>query len=162
MRLAQAVQNREYRIGTGFLSTPFVLDVQTKCGRSDLAYRMLENEACPGWLYEIDHGATTLWEKWEGGLSDAGSGSRNHYSPGAVCGWLFDTCAGIRADGENRFVIAPTPGGTLRFAEGGYQSLYGKVMSRWERKNRKTIFLQLPSTPTARRRSACRTADAEQ
>lgn len=162
VRLAKAVQNREYRIGTGFLSTPFVLDVLTKCGRSDLAYRMLENEACPGWLYEIDHGATTLWEEWEGGVDDSNSGSRNHYSPGAVCGWLFDTCAGIRADGENRFVIAPTPGGTLRFAEGSYQSLYGKVTSRWERKNEKIIFtITIPANCTAEiclPDGSCRTA----
>lgn len=131
-RLAQAVQNREYRIGTGFLSTPFVLDVLTKCGQRDLAYKMLENEACPGWLYEIDHGATTLWEEWEGGMEDSNSGSRNHYSPGAVCQWLFDTCVGIRVCGENHFVIAPIPGGSLRNAEARYQSLYGTVTSRWE------------------------------
>ena len=149
-RLAQAVQNREYRIGTGFLSTPFVLDVLTKCGRSDLAYKMLENEACPGWLYEIDHGATTLWEEWEGGMDDSNSGSRNHYSPGAVCGWLFDSCAGIRVSGENHFIIAPTPGGALRFAEGSYQSLYGTVTSRWERKSGKTIFtITIPANCTA-------------
>ena len=150
VRLAQAVQNREYRIGTGFLSTPFVLDVLTKYGRSDLAYKMLENEACPGWLYEIDHGATTLWEEWEGSMDDSNSGSRNHYSPGAVCSWLFDTCAGIRVSGENRFVIAPTPGGTLRFAEGSYQSLYGMVTSCWEKQNEKTIFtITIPANCTA-------------
>jgi len=113
-RLAEAVQNRQFRIGTGFLSTPFILDVLTKAGKSDSAYKMLENESCPGWLYEIDHGATTLWKKWEGGLSDANSGSRNHYSPGAVCQWLFETCVGIRVCGENHFVIAPIPGGSLR------------------------------------------------
>lgn len=57
----------------------------------------------------------------------------NHYSPGAVCGFLFDTVCGIRVDGENRFVIAPVPGGTLTFAEADYESPYGKVRSRWEK-----------------------------
>ena len=149
-RLARAVENRKYRIGTGFLSTPFVLDVLTKCGRSDLAYKMLENEACPGWLYEIDHGATTLWEVWEDGISNSNYGSRNHYSSGAVCLWLFDTSAGIRISGENRFMIKPTPGGTLSFAEGSYQSLYGTVTSRWEKTDGKTIFtITIPANCTA-------------
>jgi len=106
-RLIQAVERREYRIATGFLSTPFVLGTLTKAGQVDLAYKMLENEQCPGWLYEMNQGATTIWEDWEGKLS------QNHYSPGAVCQWLFDTAAGIRVDGENRFVIRPIPGGTL-------------------------------------------------
>ena len=88
---------------------------------------MLLNPEKPGWLAEIADGATTVWENWEGDLS------QNHYSPGAVCQWLFDTCAGIRVDGENHFVLAPVPGGTLTFAEASYQSLYGKVKSRWEK-----------------------------
>ena len=56
-RLAQAVVNRDYTIATGFLSTPFVLGELTKMGRADLAYRMLENEKQPGWLYEVKQGS---------------------------------------------------------------------------------------------------------
>ena len=78
-------------------------------------------------------GATTVWETWEGYVGKGDSGSLNHYSPGAVCQWLFDTCAGIRVEGENHFVIAPVPGGGLSHAEASYKSLYGEVESRWER-----------------------------
>ena len=124
-RLAQAVVNRDYTIATGFLSTPFVLGELTKMGRADLAYRMLENEKQPGWLYEVKQGATTIWENWEG------SASHNHYSPGAVCQWLFDTVAGIVPDGENHFVIRPVPGGDMTWAEASYDSLYGRVESSW-------------------------------
>ena len=88
---------------------------------------MLLNTEKPGWLGEVLDGATTIWENWEGNVS------QNHYSPGAVCQWLFDTCAGIRVDGENHFVIAPQPGGALSHAEASYRSLYGVVKSRWER-----------------------------
>lgn len=149
-RLAQAVENRNYTIGTGFLSTPFLLGVLTEMGRSDLAYKVLENEECPGWLYQILNGATTNWESWEGYTGYQGTGSYNHYSPGTVCGWLFDTCAGIRVDRENHFVIAPVPGGSLTCAEGSYSSIYGRVESRWEIKNGKTVYtIVIPANTTA-------------
>lgn len=149
-RLARAVENRQYKIATGFLSTPFVLGVLTEMGRSDLAYKMLENEACPGWLYQVKQGATTTWESWEGFSGYQGTGSYNHYSPGAVCQWLFDTCAGIRVDGENHFTIAPVPGGTLTYAKGSYQSIYGKVESCWEKAAEGTKFVvTIPANTTA-------------
>lgn len=132
-RLAQAVERYNYRVGTGFLSTPFLLPMLAEAGEIDAAYRMLENTEKPGWLYEVAQGATTVWETWEGYTGDPGSGSLNHYSPGAVCGWLFDTVAGIRVRGENHFEIMPMPGGTLKYAQAACQSLYGKVVSRWER-----------------------------
>jgi alpha-L-rhamnosidase len=133
-RLVQAVENRDYRIGTGFLSTPFVLPVLTEAGHADVAYKMMENEKAPSWLAEVKAGATTVWEDWEGDVS------RNHYSPGAVCQWLFESAAGIRPDGENRFVVAPIPGGTLSHVSASYQSLYGEVTSTWERRGGKVIF----------------------
>ena len=143
-RLAEAVENRQYRVGTGFLSTPFVLSVLTEGGRADLAYKMLENELCPGWLYEVNRGATTLWEDWEG------KASHNHYSPGTVCQWLFDTVCGIRPDGENRFLIEPVPGGSLTEAEAEYRSLYGKIRSKWEKANHEVKFIvEIPANCTA-------------
>ena len=126
-RLKQAVESFDYKVGTGFLSTPFLLPTLTEAGEAETAYKMLVNNKRPGWLYEVEQGATTIWENWEGTLS------RNHYSLGAVCQWLFDTVAGIRVDGENRFLIAPVPGGSLTFAGAGYKSVYGEVKSRWEK-----------------------------
>ena len=126
-RLVKAAENRNYKISTGFLSTPFILPMLTEAGRADVAYKMLENEEAPGWLAEVKAGATTVWENWDG------EASRNHYSPGTVCQWLFDTVAGIRNDGENRFTIAPVPGGTFTYANAEHISLYGKVTSRWEK-----------------------------
>ena len=143
-RLTQAVENYRYRVGTGFLSTPFLLPVLTEAGESETAYKMLENTEKPGWLGEVLDGATTIWENWEGNLS------QNHYSPGAVCQWLFDTAAGIRMDGENHFTIAPIPGGTLTYAEARYRSIYGEVFSRWERTAEGMIFtFTIPANTTA-------------
>ena len=132
-RLIKAVEHFNFRIGTGFLSTPFLLGELTEAGDSETAYRLLLNPEKPGWLYEVTHGATTVWETWEGYTGRGDMGSLNHYSPGAVCQWLFDTCAGIRVEGENHFVIAPVPVGALTRAEASYQSLYGEVKSRWEK-----------------------------
>lgn len=143
-RLKQAVEHYRYRVGTGFLSTPFVLPVLTEAGESETAYKMLLNTEKPGWLAEIADGATTVWENWEGDLS------QNHYSPGAVCQWLFDTVAGIRVDGENHFVLAPIPGGTLKCAEASYKSLYGEVKSRWEKTDSGVKFtFEVPANATA-------------
>ena len=119
-------------------------------GRADLAYKMLENEECPEWLCQVKQGATTTWESWEGYTGYSGTGSYNHYSPGAVCQWLFDTCAGIRVAGENHFVLQPVPGGTLTYAEASYQSVYGEVKSRWEKTAEGVTFtFSVPVNTTA-------------
>ena len=143
-RLCQAVENREYRISTGFLSTVFVLGELTRAGRADLAYKMLEQEKAPGWIYEINAGATTIWEDWEG------NASHNHYSPGAVCPWMFDTIGGIRVGGENRLLVKPVPGGTLTYAKTSYQSPYGLVKSAWEKTETEVTFtVEIPANVTA-------------
>lgn len=124
-RLQQAVEAYGYRVGTGFLSTPFLLSALSDAGMTEDAYRLLENTQQPGWLAEVEAGATTIWENWNG------EGSRNHYSPGSVCQWLFDTVAGIRVIAERKFLLQPLPGGSLTWAEASYVSPYGLVFSKW-------------------------------
>ena len=149
-RLAQAVINNDFCISTGFLSTAFILPVLSDIGRSDLAYGILENTKCPGWMYQIEHGATTTWEEWEAKQGAFGTGSLNHYSPGAVCEWLFSTVAGIRVTGENHFRIMPVPGGSLTFAEANYRSIYGEVSSRWEKTPEGISYqITIPANTTA-------------
>jgi alpha-L-rhamnosidase len=127
-RLVKAVENWAYCIGTGFLSTPFILSVLTESGRADVAYKILENDKSPSWLAEVKEGATTVWENWDG------KASRNHYSPGAVCEWLFQTIGGISVVAENRFLIKPIPGGSISHAKTVYTSIYGNISCFWERK----------------------------
>lgn len=144
-RLVKAVTDCNYHVGTGFLSTVFLLPVLTEAGKTETAYKMLENTEKPGWLGEILDGATTVWENWEG------TASHNHYSPGAVCQWLFDTVGGIHPDGEKRFVIHPIPGGSLTHAKVSYKSIYGMVESSWEKQEDKTVFtVTVPANCTAR------------
>lgn len=138
-RLIRALDNYGWRLGTGFLSTPLILYVLADMD-IEYAYRLLENEEIPGWLSMPKSGAMTIWEGWEGPKSDSGICSLNHYSKGAVCEWMFDTCCGIRVDGENRFIIAPHPGGRLTHATARYDSIYGMIESGWEKKNGRTVF----------------------
>ncbi len=148
-RLIRALANYGWRLGTGFLSTPLILDVLAEID-IEAAYRLLENEEMPGWLFMPKMGATTIWESWEGTQAQDGIASLNHYSKGAVCEWLFKTMCGIRVGGENHFVIAPRPGGSLTHAEAVYGSVYGQVKSGWKRENGKiTYTITLPANTTA-------------
>ena len=141
-RLTQALENYNWRLGTGFLSTPLILDVLSEID-IDAAYKLLENEQIPGWLSMPKLGATTIWESWEGpyNTQGAGAGSLNHYSKGAVCAWFFNTICGIQIAGENRFVIAPRPGGSLTHTSASYVSIYGNVESKWEKTEKGFSFI---------------------
>ena len=133
-RLVKALKNYGWRLGTGFLSTPLILYVLASYD-VEAAYKLLENEEIPGWLSMPKNGATTIWENWDGPFNTqgAGLGSLNHYSKGAVVEWLFAGMCGIQVDGENHFTIAPQPGGSFSHAEAAYESVFGRVESRWKR-----------------------------
>ena len=149
-RLFQALNHYGWRLGTGFLSTPLILDVLSDID-IEAAYRLLENEEMPGWLFMPKNGATTIWEGWEGTKAQNGISSLNHYSKGAVCEWLFKTMCGIQVDGENHFTIAPQPGGHFTYAKASYRSIYGEVISGWEKDGSgKTVYsITVPTNCTA-------------
>ena len=148
-RLIQALEHYAWRLGTGFLSTPLILYVLADYDL-EAAYRLLENEEIPGWLSMPKQGATTIWESWEGPNSQHGVASLNHYSKGAVVEWLFSSMCGIRVTDENHFTIAPKPGGHFTHASAKYNSVYGTVESRWEKRDGKTVYtIAVPANCTA-------------
>ena len=148
-RLIEALDRYGFRVGTGFLSTPFILYVLAEID-IEYAYRLLENEQMPGWLFMPGMGATTIWESWEGTQAQGGIASLDHYSKGAACEWIFDTMCGIKVDGEAHFTIAPRPGGSLSFARCAYRSAYGLVESRWEKIGHTVEFyITIPPNCTA-------------
>ncbi|MDD6194762.1 MAG: family 78 glycoside hydrolase catalytic domain [Lachnospiraceae bacterium] len=153
-RLMKALDNYQWRVGTGFLSTPFILYVLQDIDLEN-AYRLLENEEKPGWLFMAKEGASTIWEDWEGPTSDNGTGggiaSLNHYSKGAVCEWVFDEMCGIKMAGENAFVIAPHPGGHFTHATMSYDSVYGTVVSGWKKisEDEYSYEITIPANTTA-------------
>lgn len=135
-QLNEMCVKNEYRIGTGFLTTWQILQTLTETGYVDTAYCMLENEAQPGWLFAVTKGATTTWENWYG-LTEEGVpvDSHNHFAPGAVVAWLFSHCAGIRPmePGFGKVQIRPVPGGTFTHADCSYESVKGRIVSKWKR-----------------------------
>jgi alpha-L-rhamnosidase len=149
-RLLHAIENYGWRLGTGFLSTPLILDVLAE-NDIEAAYRLLENEEMPGWLFMPKNGATTVWESWEGSQATGGGvSSLNHYSKGAMCRWLFETMCGIQVAGENHFIIAPRPGGHFTYAKASYNSIYGQVTSSWRIAEGTTEFsITIPTNCTA-------------
>lgn len=150
-RLIQAMEKYRWRIGTGFLSTPMILDVLSK-ENIEYAYRLLENEEMPGWLFMVKENSTTIWESWEGNSTpDKGIASLNHYSKGAVCEWLISDMCGLNILNENEFLFEPKIGGKETFAKCAYQSVYGKVSVGWKKENNKVIYsFEVPPNTTAK------------
>ncbi len=133
--LVRLVNQAGVHIGTGFLSTPFLCSVLGENGHLDLAYALLNQKTIPSWLYSVTKGATTIWESWEGIKEDGTpNASLNHYSYGAVGGWLQRVVAGLEIGepGYKRILIQPHPGGGLTQASATYQSIYGEIESGWE------------------------------
>lgn len=149
-RLLKALDNYGWRLGTGFLSTPFILYVLADMD-VEYAYRLLENEEMPGWLFMPKMGANTIWESWEGSEAQGGVGSLNHYSKGALCEWLFGEMCGIKVAENNTYIVAPKVGGTLTHASSEYNGVYGKVKSAWNRDGDKTTYhITVPANATVK------------
>ena len=149
-RLLKALDNYGWRVGTGFLSTPFILYVLAAIN-TEYAYRLLENEEMPGWLFMPKMGANTIWESWEGTEAQGGVASLNHYSKGAVCEWLFSEMCGIKVEENNTYTVAPKVGGSISRASCEYNGVYGKVKSEWEAdQNKVTYRITVPSNATVK------------
>ena len=133
--LDKMVRKNDYKIGTGFLTTYKILQTLTDYGYAETAYRMMENEEYPSWLYEVGKGATTTWENWLG-INDEGVpyNSLNHYANGASIAWLYKYVGGIRlaAPGYEKILIQPVPGGTLTWAKTSYDSVQGMISTDWK------------------------------
>jgi alpha-L-rhamnosidase len=136
----QAVEDAEYMIGTGFIGTPALLPALSKLGFHDLAEKVFLNRKVPGWLYQVERGATTIWERWDamapdGTIYDPDMNSYNHYAYGAVCQWLFEGVAGIAPDAErpgfSRVRIDPVVLPALGKASAWHECGHGKVEAGW-------------------------------
>jgi len=147
-RLVQALNFYRWRVGTGLLSTPFILDVLSKIN-PNYAYILLENEQMPGWLYMSKYSTGSIWERWEETALSDGS-SLNNCSKGTMVEWLFSGMCGINFERENRFIIAPIIGGKVSYASCSYDSVYGAISVSWKRNANKVIFdIEIPGNTTA-------------
>ena len=134
------VKENGYHLNTGFLSTPDLCRVLAENGYTDTAYKLLLQEECPGWLYEVKRGATTIWETWDGVRPDGTvHDSLNHYSYGAICGWLFDGVCGIQLE-AGKLTIRPYPHSSLGHAEAKWLSPMGEIRSEWRYENDRILM----------------------
>lgn len=148
--LNELIIKNDYHLNTGFLSTPSLPVVLARYGYLDTAYRLLLQDTCPSWLYEVKKGATTIWETWDGVREDGTvHDSLNHYSYGAVCGWLFSGVCGIRLE-NGKVTIAPEPYPALQYAKAAYDSPVGTIVSGWKYEGDQVSYeFTIPSNVTA-------------
>ncbi len=126
------VIKNDYHLNTGFLSTPFLCKVLCEYGFSDTAYKLLRQRTYPSWLYSVEKGATTIWETWDGIREDGTvHDSLNHYSYGAISGWLLSGVVGIKYSFDE-VIIEPFANPNLEYAKGYYESQRGMIRSEWK------------------------------
>ena len=147
--LNELVVKNGYHLNTGFLSTPDLCRVLAENGHAHTAYKLLLQTDCPGWLYAVKKGATTIWETWDGVREDGSvHDSLNHYSYGAISGWLFSGVCGIRLE-AGKLTIRPCPDPALGYADAAWRSPVGTIRSAWEYREGKLLFdfaLPVPAT----------------
>jgi alpha-L-rhamnosidase len=136
-KLADKIEANHELLGTGFLGTPYLLEELTKNGQAKLAYQLLLNTEYPSWGYLVEHGATTMWERWNGDQmkDDPSMNSYNHYAYGAVADWIYRYAAGVDATpfdaGFHRVVLHPVFDARLGHVAFDYASAYGPIHSDW-------------------------------
>jgi alpha-L-rhamnosidase len=158
--LVANIRDLGWHLSTGFVGISHLNPQLTLAGRADVAYRLLLQDTYPSWLYPVKHGATTIWERWNGwthqdGFFNPQMNSFNHYSLGSVGEWLFRHVAGIELDpeepGYQRFVLQPFVGAGLDFARATYRTMHGEIASAWRRAgDTLTWTVTVPPNTTAR------------
>ena len=145
--LNKNVIKHDYRMATGFIGSPFILFALSDNGYFETARRVLLNNGLPGWLYEVDMGATTVWERWNSLLPDGmpnsdGMNSYNHYAYGSVMEFVYRRIAGIeeKEAGFIKVLIAPHPLKGLPSLRAEYESVHGKIVSGYEQKDGKIVY----------------------
>jgi alpha-L-rhamnosidase len=157
--LAADIESRGNRLTTGFVGVSLLCPVLAEHGRADLAYALLHQDEYPSWGYSIRHGATTIWERWDGwtehgGFQSAAMNSFNHYSLGSVGDWLYGRVAGIdqtpASIAYRELLLRPTPGGRLTWAHAEQETARGQVACGWSiEDDRLTVTATVPPGCTA-------------
>ena len=155
--LTEDIKAKGGHLSTGFIGVSYLLPVLTQYGHADTAYQLLLQDTFPSWLFSVKHGATTIWERWDGwtpekGFQDPGMNSFNHYSLGSCGEYLFGGVGGIRpaSPGFKTIRIDPVIRDGLTWATARYDSIHGKIATSWKRDGtRLTLEVMVPANTTA-------------
>lgn len=150
--LGENVKKHNYLVSTGFIGTAYLLFALADNGYFEVARRLLLNNGCPGWLYEVDMGATTVWERWNSLTFDKHPNpdemnSYNHYAFGAAAEFVYRRIAGIDsgAPGFEKIIVSPMPTKGMPNVRAEYNSVKGKIVSSYESKdNIISYYVELP------------------
>lgn len=156
----EGVVRNEYSLMTGFIGTAAISKALSMNGFDKTAYALMQQTSYPSWLYSVENGATTIWERLNSFTKENGFGTNNsmnsfnHYSFGAVGSWMINYSLGIEREepGFKKIILqpAPDPSGKMTFAKGYYNSVYGPIKSEWRIEKGQTVyFLQVPANTTA-------------
>lgn len=134
---------------TGFVGTAYLCLTLSDVGLHETAVSLLLNEEYPGWLYEVNMGATTVWERWnsvleDGLVSDTGMNSMNHYAYGAIAEWMYRSLCGLNPleekPGFRHASIKPRPDRRLQHAKAAFKSPYGLYESGWRYEGDRIVY----------------------
>lgn len=151
------IENHKNHLATGFVGTPYICHALSENGAHDMASTLFMREDYPSWLYAVNMGATTVWERWnsikpDGTFDESGMNSLNHYAYGSVGDWMYRKIAGINQlePGYKKILISPMFVKGIEEAEGTLESPYGKIVSRYSCKDGKIqIHVEIPANTTA-------------
>lgn len=152
--LCQLLRDNQGHLATGFVGTAYLCHALSETGHLEEAYDLLLNEEYPGWLYEVNLGATTIWERWnsllpDGTISSTGMNSLNHYAYGVIVEWIYRYVCGLShtedGPGGKKMCFAPKPSRKLDWAYVSYHSAAGDYEAGWKWKGEKIeIQLRVP------------------
>ena len=158
-RLRENFKQHDNCLQTGFLGTSILMSTLTENGMEDIACDLLFQRKNPSWLYSVDNGATTIWERWnsytlEEGMHQKSMNSFNHYAYGCVCEWIWESAAGIASDpaapGFKHIIMRPIPDKRLGHLTAEYNSSAGTIRSAWRYEGDKWIWdFTIPEGATA-------------
>jgi alpha-L-rhamnosidase len=155
--LVEDITTKKDHLSTGFIGVSYLLPVLTQQGKTETAFKLFLQDTFPSWLFSVKHGATTIWERWDGwtpekGFQDPGMNSFNHYAYGSCGEWMFASLAGIDTDGPGfkKLIIGPTPGDGITWVKASYHSINGSIVSNWAIQGGKlTMEVTIPINTTA-------------
>ena len=151
------IENHKNHLATGFVGTPYICHTLSENGAHGMASTLFMREDYPSWLYSVNMGATTIWERWDsikpdGAFDESGMNSLNHYANGSVGDWMYRKVAGLTQlePGYKKFKVQPMFVKGIEEAGVEFYSVYGKIESKWSCRDGKIrVKVVVPANTTA-------------
>ena len=151
------IANHKNHLATGFVGTPYICHTLSENGEHEMAATLFMKEDYPSWLYAVNMGATTIWERWnsikpDGTFDESGMNSLNHYAYGSVGDWMYRKVAGLSQlePGYKKFQVKPMFVKGIEEWGTEFESVYGKIVAKTSCKNGKIhVHVEVPANTTA-------------